>query len=123
MPRHAARELGGSRCLTVTVCLGNEAGGHNVAIRLTIGLLVEGSLTEASKFLAQLFEQRDLVTDPQPSKMEERRERLRPDHTVRITCFATARRPATTSIRRATRSTRTCTASRTTGVGHRSRRR
>ena len=50
MPRRAARELGGSRCLTVTVCLGNEAGGHNVAIRLTIGLLVEGSLTEASKF-------------------------------------------------------------------------
>ena len=93
MPRRAARELGGSRCLTVTVCLGNEAGGHNVAIRLTIGLLVEGSLTEASKFLAQLFEQRDLVTDLQPSKMEERRDRLRPDHTVRITCFATASPP------------------------------
>ena len=123
----------------MTVCLGNEAGGHNVAIRLTTAcsirpreptfgrydarpmtrdlvLLVPGFLgfSRVGNFyyFAEriLAGQRDLVTDLQPSKMEERASRP-------------PRRPATTSIRRATRSTRTCTPSRTTGVGHRSRRR
>ena len=57
------------------------------------GALQGGSLTEAAKFLAQLFEQRDLVTDLQPAKMQERRDRLRPDPAVPITCFATASPP------------------------------